>query len=124
MERSQQGGELVIHKINNGFAISSGNVWLPGCYDSERAAKYAFRFLDEELQQLQNKVNTREPDVSKRMISFEMLQELARKRKSEAPRALPSPRLALPDPEYVEARLDQLRRPFFHGEEEECDECP
>lgn len=38
----------------------------------------------------------------------------------EAPRALPSPS----DPEYVEARLDQLREPFFHGEEEECDECP
>ena len=37
----------------------------------------------------------------------------------EAPRALPAPRLALPDPEYVEARLDQLRRPFFHDEEQE-----
>lgn len=71
----------MIHKINNGFAISSGNVWLPGCYESERAAKYAFRFPDDDLRQLQNKVNARETDVSKRMISFEMLQELARERR-------------------------------------------
>lgn len=72
----------MIRKVNNGFVISSHGVWLPGCYDSERAAKYAFRFPDEDLQRLQGKVNARESDVSRRMISFEMLQELARERKS------------------------------------------
>ena len=40
----------------------------------------------------------------------------------EAPRALPTPRCALPDPEYIEARLDQLRRPFFCDEEEEWED--
>jgi hypothetical protein len=34
----------------------------------------------------------------------------------EAPRALPAPRPALSDPEYVEARLDQLREPFFRDD--------
>jgi hypothetical protein len=75
----------MIHETNDsGFAISSHGVWLPGCYDSERAAKYAFRFPDEELQKLQNDVNDREPDISKRMISFEMLQELAKQRKMKS----------------------------------------
>lgn len=47
----------------------------------------------------------------------------------EAPCALPAPRPAwlealhaLPGPECVEARLDQLRRPFFRDNEEEWDE--
>lgn len=40
----------------------------------------------------------------------------------EAPRALPAPRPALPDPEYVEARLDQLREPFFCVDEEEWED--
>lgn len=66
----------MIHKLDNSFVISSNGVWLPGCYDSERAAKYALSFSDDELRQLQNDVNAREPDVSKRMISFEMLQYL------------------------------------------------
>lgn len=71
----------MIHKLDNSFVISSNGVWLPGCYDSEKAAKYAFRFSYEDLQQLQNDVNDEEPDVTKRMISFEMLQELAKQRK-------------------------------------------
>lgn len=47
----------MIHKIQDGtsicFVISSRQVWLPGSYESERAAKYAFRFKDEELSQLE-----------------------------------------------------------------------
>jgi hypothetical protein len=66
----------MICKQGNGYVISSGGVWLPGAYDSERAARYAFRFPDEDLQRLQSEVNAREPDVSKRVISFEMLQQL------------------------------------------------
>lgn len=70
-------------KIDDGFVISSHGVWLPGCYDSERAAKYAFGFSDEDLRKLQDNVNAKEHDIVKRVISFEMLQELARDRKGQ-----------------------------------------
>lgn len=73
----------MIHKLDSGFAISSNGVWLPGCYNSERAAKYAFKFSDEDLRQLQNDVNDSEPDVAKRVISFEMLQDLKKSMKGQ-----------------------------------------
>lgn len=73
-------GNQMIHRINGKysptFAIASSGVWRPGCYDSERAARYAFRFPDEALRSLQDQVNEREPDHEKRVITFEMLQEL------------------------------------------------
>ena len=59
----------MIYKTENGYVISSGHVWIPGAYDSERAAKYAFRFPDKELQELQNKKNPT-------LITFKDLQEL------------------------------------------------
>lgn len=40
------------------YQISSYQVWRPGVYDSERAARYAFRFYDEDLQALQDSINT------------------------------------------------------------------
>jgi hypothetical protein len=52
------------------YQISSHQVWLPGVYDSERAARYACRFKDADLQALQDSVN---PDG---VITFEMLQRL------------------------------------------------
>lgn len=60
----------MIHKVDPGWVISSGGTWLPGCYDSERAARYAFRFKDAELQRLQDSVN---PGG---IITFDMLQRL------------------------------------------------
>ena len=39
----------MIHKVEDHYVISSRQVWLPGAYDTERAAKYAFRFPDEIL---------------------------------------------------------------------------
>ena len=54
------------------FVISSHQVWIPGVYDSHRAANYAFRFPDEILQSLQDSVN---PNG---IITFEMLQLKAR----------------------------------------------
>ncbi len=39
------------------FSISSCQVWRPGIYDSERAARYAFRFRDADLQALQDRCN-------------------------------------------------------------------
>ncbi len=57
------------------YCISSHRCWMPGCYDSERAAKYAFRFKDEDLRKLQDSVN---PDG---VITFEMLQALRKETK-------------------------------------------
>lgn len=34
------------------FVISSGGMWLPGVYATERAARWAFQFTDEELLEL------------------------------------------------------------------------
>ncbi len=39
----------VIYPVDNGYIISSGGVWLPGVYASERAARYAFRFSYDDL---------------------------------------------------------------------------
>lgn len=75
----------MIHRINgkygDTFAIASCGVWRPGCYNSERAARYAFRFPDAALRRLQDRVNDAEPDHERRVISFEMLQALYRELK-------------------------------------------
>lgn len=44
----------MIHKVSDGYIISSGGSWKPGVYDSERTARYAFRFKDDVLQRLQD----------------------------------------------------------------------
>lgn len=50
----------MIHKTGDGqFVISSHQVWLPGCYEDERTARYAFRFSHEILQRLQDDANAR-----------------------------------------------------------------
>jgi len=54
------------------YVISSHQVWLPGSYASERAARYAFRFRHADLQALQDSVN---PGGT---ITFTMLQDLRR----------------------------------------------
>lgn len=71
-----------------------GGGWMPGVYDSERAARYAFEFSDEDLQALQDSINIPLPpdydydrDVEFReaamlhvpAITLEMLQELRRR---------------------------------------------
>lgn len=76
------------------YQISSRGCWRPGVYDSERAARYASRFHDEDLQALQDSINAPLPpgydydrDVEFReaamlhapAITFEMLQELRRR---------------------------------------------
>ena len=50
---------MAIHRVKNVFVISSHQVWMPGAYDTERTARYAFRFKDRELQQLQDEANKR-----------------------------------------------------------------
>jgi hypothetical protein len=64
----------MIHKTHLGYVISASQVWLPGLYADERAAKYAFRFPDEALVELQGN------DPS-RAITFEELQEFQRELK-------------------------------------------
>jgi hypothetical protein len=63
------------------FVISAYNCWRPGVYATERAARYAFRFDDRDLQKLQNELNMNNKRVEDRVITFEMLQKL-RKRKT------------------------------------------
>jgi hypothetical protein len=75
----------MIHKVGNAFVISSRQMAIPGCYDTERTAKYAFRFPNAELQRIQDKVNDSEPDHEKRVISFEMLQKLRKSMKVVQP---------------------------------------
>jgi hypothetical protein len=53
---------MAIHKVEGGYAISSGGVWLPGAYEDERTARYAFRLPDAVLQRLQDDANARMPD--------------------------------------------------------------
>lgn len=57
----------------DGYSISSNQAWRPGVFDSERTARYAFHFYDEDLTALQQSVN---PGGT---ITFAMLQALRRK---------------------------------------------
>lgn len=85
---------MTIFKGNFGnFVVSSGGVWLPGVYEDERAANYAYRFSSEDLHKLQDEVNEKEPDHEKRFITFEMLQKLRRARNDRAGKT--------PEPEQV-----------------------
>lgn len=44
----------MIHAVDGGFVISSRGTWRPGCYESERAARWAFQFQDETLCRLRD----------------------------------------------------------------------
>ena len=47
----------MIYEINGHYVISSGHMWLPGCYESRATAQYAFQFQDEVLASLQESIN-------------------------------------------------------------------
>jgi len=70
---------MAIHKIDGVFLISAYGIWKPGCYADERAAKYAYRFCDQDLNNLQNGVN---PGG---IITFKMLQDKAKSNKASKP---------------------------------------
>jgi hypothetical protein len=53
---------MTIHVVKGGYVISSHRVWLPGIYEDERTARYAFRLPDDALQRLQDAANARTPD--------------------------------------------------------------
>lgn len=46
----------MIYKVADGYVISSRDVWLPGVYDSEATARWAFQFSDETLQRLTERI--------------------------------------------------------------------
>ena len=50
---------MAIHRVEDGFVISSAKQWLPGIYDTEHTARYAFRFEAVVLQRLQDEANAR-----------------------------------------------------------------
>ena len=66
----------MVRKVDNNFVISSGGTWLPGSYETERAAKYGFRFNTSDLQDLQDEKNK-----TTKVITFEDLQNLRKKLK-------------------------------------------
>lgn len=47
----------MIYQVGEEYVISSGGMWLPGNYATEKAANYAFQFSDEELSELQKTIN-------------------------------------------------------------------
>lgn len=70
----------MIHKLGEKeYCISSNQVWLPGVYESERAAKYAFRFNEDELDLLQWEATL----YHNATITFEMLQMLDKVNKND-----------------------------------------
>lgn len=62
----------MIHKVDgsNLYVISAYGVWLPGTYDSERAARYAFRFDYETLKAARESAGWLQP------ITFDLLQQV------------------------------------------------
>jgi hypothetical protein len=39
---------MSIHRLDDGaFVIGADGMWLPGCYEDERAARFAFRVSDD-----------------------------------------------------------------------------
>jgi hypothetical protein len=46
---------MTVHKQEDGTCvISASGIWLLGCYEDERAARFAFRVSDEAKQELQD----------------------------------------------------------------------
>ena len=49
----------MIYPTDNGYTISAYRSWLPGVYESERAARNAFKLDDGVLQSLMDAANAR-----------------------------------------------------------------
>jgi len=47
----------MVHKVDGQFVISSSGWWLPGVYETRKAANYAFQFENKTLRKLQDKTN-------------------------------------------------------------------
>ncbi len=71
---------MIVPVKDGQFCISSHGCWRPGCYDTRRAAKYALRFIDEALLEMQEEAN-QAPEYKDRFITFERLQRYRREHK-------------------------------------------
>ena len=49
----------MIKKVEHGYVIASRGVWLPGCFEDARTARYAFRFAPLWLERLRIDANKR-----------------------------------------------------------------
>lgn len=71
---------MAIHEIQEGekilYAISGDHVWLPGCYESKRAARYAFRFCVDHQTQLRDEAIA----TNNGTITFAMMQNMKKER--------------------------------------------
>ena len=46
---------MSVHKLDDGTCvIGAGGMWLPGCYENEKAAKFAFKITDEAKAELRD----------------------------------------------------------------------
>jgi hypothetical protein len=48
---------MAVYEVNGTFMISSDDAWLPGNYDTQRTARWAFRFPDAVLTDLEERAN-------------------------------------------------------------------
>lgn len=74
---------MAIKRVGNEWVISACEVWRPGVYESERAARYAFRFTDGELTAAQAEANARHGGPGG-VITFEQLREMRQRRAAPA----------------------------------------
>lgn len=51
---------MALYKHEDGtYTISSHSVWMPGCYEDAKTARYAFRFSDSILTSIMKEANER-----------------------------------------------------------------
>ena len=70
----------MIHEIETEYGtieytVSSGGLWVPGVYDSKKAAKYALKFSDDVPRTLRDKVKA-DDSIMTKVITFDMLRGL------------------------------------------------
>lgn len=76
---------MAIRKTDDGsYVVSSNQCWRPGVFADERAARYSFRFSDEEVEAIQHHKNATDDSP----ITFEDLQQLRKLSRHKMTRAL------------------------------------
>lgn len=69
--------KIRVYEVNgrwgHAWSVSEDEVYLPGSYESEDAARYAPRLRAATLQCLQDRVNAANEDATKRVITMEMM---------------------------------------------------
>ena len=74
---------MAVHKVEDGgFVISAYRQWIPGVYDTERAAKFALRLRVGQADHLRDKINVGED----RLITWEDIREYRATLRSEGNR--------------------------------------